>query len=88
MDDSPAARKWSCNKGTRFSLAQRPFSHGLELTPPFRMMVRRRGKRMSRRRKRRRRRKMRRRRRKRKLKALMMMVKFFPCPKTFLLFLI
>ena len=26
-----------------FSLAQRPFSHGLELTPPFRMMIRRRG---------------------------------------------
>ena len=68
----------------RFSLALRPFSHGLELTSPYWMMIRKRDKRMSRRRKRRR--KMMRRRMKRKCKALMMKVRFFTCPKTFLLF--
>ena len=52
----------------------------------LRMMIRKRDKRRIRRRKRRR--KMRRRRLKRKCKALMMKVRSFTCPKTFLLFLI
>ena len=48
MDDlleNATARKWSCNKGTKrydFSLAPRPFSHGLVLTSPSMMMIRRR----------------------------------------------
>ena len=45
LSENAAARKWSCNKGTKrsdFSLATRPFSHVLALTSPFMLMISRR----------------------------------------------
>ena len=64
LSENAAARKWSCNKGTKrydISLAPRLYSHGLALTSPSMMMI-------SRRRMRRKRRKVKRRRSRKMMK--------------------
>lgn len=93
MDDSPAARKWykKVQEGKIFTCPKTFFTwSGIERREEMKREKRRSRRRKRRRKKITRRREMRRRkkmrRRKRKCKVLVMKVRSFMCPKTFLLF--